>query len=265
VTYFTLSSGGQDCGLCLPWEGILATDGEPDDTTSVTCDEVESAGVFHTGCGHTWEEAGGTTEDGVRTFKDSKDLEEWAEGWNSPDTWTDAQWQAARDYTGSSYSQMNGMLRGTIKRVVGPTENANRAMISMMKPLPNTVRVTRAMKMHHFGSSETQVTKRILKETNSFDAVNKKNILNGLREDMVGVEFQDRGFMSTSMLPSNFNREVILELRVPKGVRATYMEVPGLNAGVKEYELVLDPGRRYVVDAVTQRGNQYVVRAHVVA
>lgn len=52
VTYFTVSDDGAPCPLCEPWEGVILTNGIPDEIAAHTIEEATAAGLFHVRCRH---------------------------------------------------------------------------------------------------------------------------------------------------------------------------------------------------------------------
>lgn len=51
-TYFVVSDDGHPCPLCQPWQGVVLTDGVPDEYAHHTIAEATSAGLFHPRCRH---------------------------------------------------------------------------------------------------------------------------------------------------------------------------------------------------------------------
>lgn len=51
-TYFVVSDDGHPCPLCQPWQGVVLTDGVPDEYAHHTITEATSAGLFHPRCRH---------------------------------------------------------------------------------------------------------------------------------------------------------------------------------------------------------------------
>jgi hypothetical protein len=84
-------------------------------------------------------------------------------------------------------------------------------------------------------------------------------------KSLVGSEFHDSGFMSTSLVESYFGakREVQLVLRVARGHRAAYIE--SVNPST-EYELLLQRGTTFIIDSVSQDlSGRWIVEASTVA
>lgn len=72
---------------------------------------------------------------------------------------------------------------------------------------------------------------------------------NHLNTFNVGQKFNDQAFFSTSLLPTSFteNRDVVMEIDIPKGTKAAYLEK---YAGIKKYkqqELLLDSNSMFEI------------------
>lgn len=50
--YFIVSDDGHPCPLCQPWQGVIVTDGVPDQYAHHTIAEATAAGLFHPRCRH---------------------------------------------------------------------------------------------------------------------------------------------------------------------------------------------------------------------
>ena len=160
--------------------------------------------------------------------------------------WTVGQETALTDYTGDGYVDMNGCLRQG-DNCTEDVEFDNRLMSQAMRP------TTRA--------------------TTAFRGANLSALGVGSREELfglVGSTVTDPGFTSTSINPdiantSGFRGAVRLQIEVPEGTSAAYVE--GVTRNADEQELVLDQGTRFEVLEVVPSPddpNQTNVRVRVI-
>ncbi|MFF7949732.1 putative T7SS-secreted protein [Streptomyces griseorubiginosus] len=162
-----------------------------------------------------------------------------AEHWNDyaqslpPD-----QQAAVRGYTGTEYQQVNAFLRDgdfDTEGVRRQVEHLDKALAG--RPLPHDVVVARATNLEHY-----------FREMGSRSPA-----------DMVGRDFVDKGYMSTSLGDAAFaHKEAILHLRAPEGTPGLWVEKLS-HADVGERELLLGRGNKYTITkAVESDGHWHI-------
>lgn len=152
-----------------------------------------------------------------------------------PQPWTRAQRVALYRYSDEGYVAMNGALRGTAKYPdpdPAETKDNIRAAYHGLRPLPESVRVFRTVSAASLLGLDRRPSQR--------------ERLDGLRA-LIGQKLQERGFSSTTIDEVNekFERygDVMLDIEVPAGTRAAYIEQITHNDG--EHEMVLTPGMTF--------------------
>lgn len=162
--------------------------------------------------------------------------------------WSDSSKEAFEDWTGNGYADINDILRrpdayGPIKTEF--LSGQIRGIRDGLRPLPQPVRVFRAVDMS-----------RMELPTD---------------ESLVGRRFQNAGFTATTVGerddipdvdPSETEYDAILEIDVPKGVGAAYLE--SLTANEGEHELLLDAGLVLEFTGIDRQGDWPIVKARVV-
>ncbi len=184
-------------------------------------------------------------------FKNVGEARAWANAhWAGPDGYPPEVLKVLRDYTGSGYSSMNGTLRSAKgRRAVSAKVKLMDQAMDIAPRVPNTIRVTRNANLRQLGITTTKGDPRTL----------------------VGQEFIDHGFMSTSInRRGSMSGEVRLDIRVPAGSRGVYVSGDGGQTGVissyggGESELILDRGSRLVVRTARKVGERWHVEADLV-
>jgi hypothetical protein len=163
---------------------------------------------------------------------------------NAATPWTAAEHSGLRTYTGSSYIDMNGWLRGKYPNSSDSIKKATRNAQAAMRPS------TRAMTLWR-GTSATQFG---LGRSASIDDLKK----------LIGKKLQDEGFMSTSVGSSaafSYN-PVLLQIEAPAGSQMAFVDAISMNQG--ENEMLLAAGTKYEVLDVFPRGSQTVVRVRII-
>ncbi|GIH70334.1 VG15 protein [Sphaerimonospora thailandensis] len=168
--------------------------------------------------------------------------------------WTRTQRDALQDYTGGWAGPVNDALRKgkPIPDRFADLRNAVTNLAAAVHPLPRPVTVYRYVAPDAFGRGRTRADKL---------------------GNLVGRTLQDRGFMSTSLARSGHTdpagqmalgarRQVLMEIDVPAGARAAYIDEVSVHPG--QWELLLGPGTKYEVVEVVQDGAHTVVRVRVV-
>jgi hypothetical protein len=177
--------------------------------------------------------------------------QEWT-AWQKKTRMAADQKKAQRAYTqsydsaeGHGYGTTNGHLRGTQQFPAHTQASVNAQadlMSAGMRPIAQDSRVLRSFR-----------------GDNAFPGYS--SIEDALQ---VGNMHIDPAFMSTSVKESwSFGGNVLLDLHVPKGTMGSYVQV--FTHHSSEYELLLDRGMHWVVDAVSyQPGGTWYVKAHIV-
>lgn len=154
--------------------------------------------------------------------------------------WKATESSALRSYSGSSYMEMNGYLRGSggyisdaMKRAVNNAQKGMRAM-------PRKLLVHRGCSFKQFGLSSYE------------EALG-----------MVGKTMQEKGFLSTSVGGrAAFSGAVYLEIEVPVGTKAAFIK--SISQHASENELLIAAGTKYEVLSVTKDGYQVKVRVRAI-
>ncbi|WP_328780662.1 ADP-ribosyltransferase [Streptomyces canus] len=175
--------------------------------------------------------------DGAVTFKGNADaLQYGAKHWNdyAENLPTDQQ-AAVRNYTGSEYHKINGLLRGNdyydTPVVRQQIEQIDRALAG--NRLPEDVIVTRGTDLGHYL---------------------EKMATNNPR-DMVGEVFNEEAYMSTSLGDTVFsNKEAVLHLRAPEGTPGLWVEKLS-HYGANERELLLGRSNEYTITKAFKDAN----------
>jgi len=163
--------------------------------------------------------------------------------WVNPPRLTREQKDAIDHYSKSGYRDMNECLR-TGQNCTEEATTANEHVRASMRPLGRNVTVFRATNLANLGGSQ---------------------YLDDL-ENLIGSEFSDRGFTSTSLDPavSEGFGDVAMQIEVPEGASALF---PGsLSSLPSEMELLLAPETRFRVLEVVRNDppTRPVVRLQVV-
>jgi hypothetical protein len=154
--------------------------------------------------------------------------------------WTAEQRTALRTYTGGTYHEMNGYLRGKIRSISPSLQRTIKNAKAGMK------RVTKNFLVHR-GTGYSQFGVQTFEEL----------------AGMVGMDVTDEGFVSTSVggRAAFSSNSVIMEIEVPKGALAAYLKPISNFPG--ENELLLAPGTRFRILRVEKHGHQTQVRLRV--
>lgn len=149
--------------------------------------------------------------------------------------------EALDRYTLGGHKNTNAYLRNTRKkldlRARAVIEGLDMAMEKAAVPADVTV---------YRGVNSTDILKG---NPGDFDSLEE------YLDSMVGAQFRDPGFVSTSVDPGvadAFSSDTVMEIRVPKGTKGFYMEpitnVPG------EEELLLDRGYEFKITGIEDNG-----------
>lgn len=141
------------------------------------------------------------------------------------DPWTAEQEDGLVTYSGDSYTDMNTCLRfdeGCDEDI----DSYNAAASAAMRPTTRNTTVFRGANLRALGANNVEQL-----------------------QAMVGATVRDHGFTSTSIHPeSAFGGEVSMQIDVPEGTPAAYLEDITQNPG--ENELLLNSGTRFQIMAV---------------
>lgn len=186
------------------------------------------------------------------------DIDNWSE--QVVPKLTSRQKQTIEDYTGDDYIEINGALRGEIKT---DTKTASQIAImrSAMSELPQDARLYRLMYKSNF--LETFKDDSILE-------LFKNNDLDVWMSKLGGKVFKDNGFQSATWTPkstfledSQNGRNILFDLKVPKGTKAIPVEKFSLVSGEKE--IILNTGNEYIISGFrkvdTPNGQHIIIEA----
>lgn len=133
-------------------------------------------------------------------------------------------------YTGAEYSIINGSLRGTnnpTKKVTTQIKNIDQGLAKFKLPYNFTV---------WRGTSLTNVKASL-----------------GNKPLKIGVVFNDKGYMSTSLLKSvanNFKSDALLKIQVPKGLHGA--DLAALSNFKEEDEYLINHNTKLIVTGIAQ-------------
>ena len=152
-------------------------------------------------------------------------------------------------YTSNQYGSMNSWLRGETNTLSEARKKAIKQTQAAMRPVPQDLIV-------HRGTG--------------WDALPEGFQSAAGAKALIGKTVMDEAFMSTSVGGgAAFGGAMLLELEVPKGTMAAYVDGKNKN-GDKisthpgEREMLLAAGQSYQIISVTKNGYQTVVRARIV-
>lgn len=141
------------------------------------------------------------------------------------DPWTATQEDALVTYSGDSYTDMNRCLRFD-EDCTDEVEDDNVNASAGMRPTTRATTTFRGVNLRALGANSSEQL-----------------------QGMVGAVVRDHGFTSSSIsTDSAFNNEVTMQIDVPEGTPAAYIEDISQNPG--EYELLLNSGTRFEIMAV---------------
>lgn len=141
------------------------------------------------------------------------------------DPWSANEEDALVTYTGDRYVDMNGCLRA-VRECSDDDDLDNRYASEAMRPTTRDTTTFRGVNLRALGADSPEQLAQ-----------------------MVGATVSDPGFTSTSINPQvssgTFAGDVLLQIEVPRGSRAAYVENISQNGG--EEELLLDRGTRFEI------------------
>jgi hypothetical protein len=165
--------------------------------------------------------------------------------WLDENPWTIRQKTALKHYTGSSYSEMNGYLRGRTSSISDYSLEAIDGSRQGMRPTTEPILVQRGTGLDQF--SELGVSS------------GGGSFVWGL----TGKTFKDEGFLSTSAGGrAAFGGEAKLEIECPIGTPMAY--VAPISNYPSENEMLLQAGMKYKILNVRKEGSSYIIRMRVV-
>jgi len=154
----------------------------------------------------------------------------------TPDTeWTSSQRSALIKYTGDSYKEMNGVLRG-------------------LKTSESSLNLSAARSAQHAQDAMRPITRDIIvyrkTDASQFPGLTDAATFNDIKK-FEGKVFQDKGFLSTSVEKGTWSGNVEITIEVPEGTPAAYVGGYGnISKHKSEYEMLLAAGLRYRVLSV---------------
>jgi hypothetical protein len=143
--------------------------------------------------------------------------------------WTGSQKEAIQRYTGSSYRDINGQLRtGNGSR----QDETIRQMDKGMRAMPKDILVHRGTTLENFGVDSEEELKTLL-----------------------GGTVKEKGYLSTSVGGSAAfsSKPVIMEIEIPKGARAAYVDHISVCSGEKE--MIIARGTEMRILSIDETGS----------
>lgn len=149
----------------------------------------------------------------------------------------DAEYNAVRVYTGSSYTQMNGYLRGKYTR-----EEVGRRIVNYCKNAIEGLNKTRLA--HDVRLFRGMGSRRTLARATGLSAEElERAIKDG---SLRGMEFTEKGFCSCGIDPeSGWDKEVAMEICARKGTNGMFVDPFSIHEG--ERECLLNAGMRFEI------------------
>lgn len=185
----------------------------------------------------------------------NKELNEYAEKWWS--SLTEEEKYAIRKYTGSSYSSMNGVLRGYRETTPDIQERIDFAIQALNKASsPVGLVVGRG--------SNADALLGMLGEPEGFkDAIDggmMNKWLSENKEKLIGTIAEDKGFLSTTPYEGGgfTYKNVNYRISVPKGSPGVYVDAYSMNQGEEEF-LLQAGGKFRVIDIKPGDGKDVIV------
>lgn len=187
-----------------------------------------------------------------KKFQNVREARKWAnDHWAGPEGYPDDELKVLRDYTGSGYGPMNSVLRDSKgKRTNAKIRKMDEA-IERAGRVPERVEVVRNANLRQLGINTTT----------------------GDPRNLIGSEFVDHGYMSTSLSRAGaMQGEVRMILNVPPGAKGIYVSGDGgkksqniiSDYGGGESEIILARGSRFIVRKVSKVGKRWHVEADIV-
>lgn len=166
--------------------------------------------------------------------------------WLDAKPWTARQKRDLKHYTGSSYVEMNGFLRGISSEISDRSENAIEGAKEGMRPTTEPILVQRGTGLDQFIDLE----------------VSRGN--GSSLWGITGKTFVDEGFLSTSAGgQAAFSGEAVLEIECPIGTPMAY--VAPISNFPNENEMLLQAGMEYkILNVRKDATGRFVVRMRVV-
>lgn len=231
------------CEKCQPWQGkVLSITGKTKGYP--TLEEAKADGLFHPNCRHAYglyidldkeiEELEREIEIKAEYIGDIEEVEKWEEKYFGD--WVKSlskeEKEAFEYYTMTGGAQqINDYLRAPennkpdidepLKKAISLMENAIKRAV-----VPHDIMVHRSVSYNWLGEE-------------------LKNELFTLRENfnvdkLVGKEFTEKGFTSTSLIKGTFGQAISINIQVPKGMHAAAIE--DVSVVSNEHELLFPPG-----------------------
>ena len=156
---------------------------------------------------------------------------------------SDDEKKVIHEYTDFAYLKMNKLLRGI--PFPGSEKVVNEAR-ERVEILSNALDKS---------NTETDFTVFRGADIDYLDGIDLSDL-----SSLIGKEIVDKGFSSTSIEKStDFKKRVQLEIQVPKGSKAAYIE--NLSANDHEQEVILGKGSKFkIIDALKSNDNKIVVK-----
>jgi hypothetical protein len=179
------------------------------------------------------------TPAGYTAFNSAGDIPDWLKQQSA--SWTYAETEALKYYTGSAYSEINGALRGLKSE---------------------TAKAAKAIEQISSGISKSTISDNIVAWRGAtLRNFTQGKLLSGLPvEKWVGEVISDKAFVSSSLLRDRAfsGKEVFMEILTPKGSSGAYLK--DVSQFSSEYELLFQKGSQFQILEATQTGSKYFVK-----
>lgn len=188
-------------------------------------------------------------------FGTNQEARDWANRiWAGPESYTAKQLSVLRDYTAKGHIQMNRLLRSSKGRRSNPAIREMDGAIERAARVPNDVTTVRTADLRQLGFEDST---------------------RGDPTSLVGREMIDYGYLSTSLgkrAPTSLQRNVRLQINVPRGSKGIYVSGDGGRASSKiisssgggENELILARGSKLRIKSVKKVGLKWHVEADLI-
>lgn len=272
------SQNGSACTVCNPFEGEIFTDA--DDPGHESCDSVEAAGAFHSGCHHSWE----PVDADLALLKQEDELVSRGTEWEGHDMDTiqrrpdfEQRWDMLRKtngsisaterttlktYTNNGYQKINGQLRNNPRFMYG---NSVAPQVKKMDAVMARSSLKHDMTLVR-GTNSTSLDEDLLMK----HLGQSKGLTDAQLKNLVGKTFKDDGYFSTSAFRHGAfsGRKYDIEVIAPKGTRGVWVGPKGKtyyggwNSGVSahtlEMEFILDRGSEFRILSIRSAGGERI-------
>jgi hypothetical protein len=190
-----------------------------------------------------------------KTFDKYEDVYKWGEQFKEwENKLSSNQRDALKAYIDGNYDDINSFLRGKIS-------NDLYFDYKLMRVLGNKC------KYIHEALRGSIIPENVVVYRGATKSI-FENKENPRLEDLIGTVIEDKGFVSTSMLPKSCwrtkEKPVIMTIKVPKGIKGAFIGPRLINNFKDEVELLLDKGQSMIVTNADYEGSQLMIDCEII-